>query len=228
MLEWVGSEREPVVVIDGFAPDAAALRQAAYAADFGMVGDYYPGERASAPPGYFQEIGSTLNEVLHEFFAYRGGGELIRSYYSVASTPPQQLALAQRIPHTDAYDDHQIAILHYLAEDDLGGTAFFRHRTTGYESVNASRMDAYLAALRRDFERLGEPAPAYIGDDNPIFERIHLCEHRPNRALIYRGKLLHCAALDKVPALPTSIERGRLTIASFIAPRGEQKREQLG
>src|SRR3546814_537170 len=114
------------------------------------MGDYYPGKRALAPHDYFEEIAPTLREVLREFFDYRDGGELIRSYYSITSTPGDRLALAQRIPHTDAHDDHQIAILHFLGARNLGGTAFFRHRATGFESVNASRTNAYHAALKAD------------------------------------------------------------------------------
>jgi hypothetical protein len=226
-LEWVGSEREPVVIVDGFVRDAAALRRKAAAADFDVVGDYYPGERAPAPECYLEAIAPLLREVLREFFDYRDGGEIIRSYFSIASTPGAKLTLAQRIPHTDAYDDHQIAILHYLADSDLGGTGFFRHLTTGFESVNASRKEPYHTALKQDFARHGEPAPAYIGECSPIFERIHLCEHRFNRALVYRGKLLHCAALDTVQSLPASMEEGRLTVATFVAPRGVSKTGEL-
>jgi hypothetical protein len=224
---WIGLEREPVVTVDGFVHDAAGLRRDAAQADFGVVGDYYPGERATAPRSYLEAIGPVLREVLREFFDYRDGGEIIRSYFSIASTPAAQLTLAQRIPHTDAYDDHQIAILHYLGDDDLGGTGFFRHRSTGFESVNAARKRTYHSALEQDFARHSEPEAAYIGESSPIFERIHLCGHRYNRALVYRGKLLHCAALDAVQSLPTSVEHGRLTIATFVSPRGVSTRGEL-
>jgi hypothetical protein len=226
-VAWIGLEREPVVTVDGFVPDAAKLRRDAAQADFGVIGDYYPGERASAPKSYLEAIAPVLREVLREFFDYRYGGEIIRSYFSIASTPAAQLSLAQRIPHTDAYDDHQIAILHYLGAGDLGGTGFFRHRTTGFETVNAARRQTYHSTLEQDFARHGEPAAAYIGESSPIFERVHLCGHRYNRALVYRGKLLHCAALDAVQSLPTGVEHGRLTIATFVAPRGISNTREL-
>ncbi len=217
-MEWIGTEREPVVTIDGFADDAEVLRAAAWQSRFKPIGEYYPGPRAPVPARYLESIGEVLDAVMREFFSCREGGEVLRSYYSMATTPPNELTLPQRIPHTDAYDDRQIAIIHFLGYDDLGGTAFFRHRSTGFETVNSQRVESYHAALDAEFKQHGEPEPAYIGSDSPFFERIHVSEHRYNRALIYRGKLLHCAALDARPNLPDSLENGRLTVATFVKP----------
>lgn len=217
-VEWIGTEREPVVTIDEFVRDADALREAASGASFAPIGEYYPGVRAPVPPLYLDMIGDTLRGVLREFFDYREHGDVLRSYYSIATTAPEQLSLPQRIPHTDAYDDHQIAVVHFLNHRNLGGTAFFRHRSTGFETVNAQRVGKYREALSTEFDRHGEPEPGYIGQESPLFERTHLCEHRFNRAIVYRGKLLHCAALANGIDLPDSIENGRLTVATFIQP----------
>jgi len=223
-VDCVGIEREPVVTVDGFASDPDALRREAALLDFEPIGKYYPGDRAPVPPTYFNAVGSTLRQVLIKFFDYRTGAKILRSYYSLATTAPYQLSLPQRIPHTDAYDDHQIAVVHFLNHEDLGGTAFFRHRSTGFETVNAQRVERYHSSLSSDFSRLGEPEPAYIGGNSPMFERTHVCTHRYNRAIIYRGKLLHCADLANTPNLPDSIEHGRLTVATFIQPRTDSDR----
>lgn len=226
LVDWIGTEREPIVTVDGFANDPDMLRREASLANFAPIGEYYPGERAPVPPLYLDMIGDTLRDVLGEFFGYRGGGEILRSYYSIATSAPHQLSLPQRIPHTDAYDDHQIAVLHFLNREDLGGTAFFRHRSTGFETVNAQRVEQFHASLSEDFARLGEPEPAYIGDDSPLFERTHVCSYRFNRAIIYRGKLLHCADLANMPNLPGSIQQGRLTAATFVRPRSNSGQER--
>ena len=219
LVEWIGAEREPVVTVDGLANDPDRLRHEASKVDFASVGEYYPGGRAPAPRLYFDMVAATLRDILGEFFGYRDGGEILRSYFSIATTAPHQLSLPQRIPHTDAYDDHQIAMLHFLNHEDLGGTAFFRHRSTGFETVNAQRVEAFHESLAADFRRLGEPEPAYIGAESPLFERTHVCSHRYNRAIVYRGKLLHCADLSRVPHLPESVDEGRLPIATFVRPR---------
>lgn len=226
-VDCVGFEHEPVVTVDGFASDPDALRQAATLVDFAPIGKYYPGDRAPVSRLYINAIGGTLRQVLVEFFDYRSGAEILRSYYSLATMAPHQLSLPQRIPHTDAYDDHQIAVVHFLNREDLGGTAFFRHRTTGFETVNAQRVERYHGSLSSDFSRLGEPEPAYIGGNSPLFERTHVCAHRFNRAIIYRGKLLHCADLANTPDLPNSVEHGRLTVATFIRPRTGSSRGRV-
>lgn len=219
--EWIGSEREPVITVDNFSPDPDALRDAAQKAEFAVIGEYYPGVRAKVSRDYFESVGDTIRQVLREFFKYKCDVKILRSYYSLATKPPHQLMLAQRIPHTDAYNDQQIAILHYLCRNDLGGTAFFRQRSTGFESINENRVEAFEHALAADLDQHGDPKSCYIGSDSPLFERIHLCEPKYNRALIYRGKMLHCAALDTTPNLPHDIENGRLTIASFLSSRPE-------
>ncbi|MEQ1538396.1 MAG: DUF6445 family protein [Sphingorhabdus sp.] len=220
-VEWIGSEREPVITIDDFAQDPDALRNAAKQSEFRVIGDYYPGLRAKVPQSYFADIGNTLGNVLREFFQCRAGADVLSSYYSLVTTPPAELTLAQRIPHADAYNDQQIAILHYLCRDDLGGTAFFRQRATGFETISEDRVETFHHALAADLVQHGEPEPHYIGSDSPLFERTHLCAPKYNRALIYRGKMLHCGALDTTPDLPTDIENGRLTIASFLNSRSE-------
>lgn len=217
-VEWIGTEREPVVTIDGFARDADALRRTASSASFAPIGEYYPGVRAPVPSLYLDMISGTLRAILREFFDYRGNGDILRSYYSIATTAPRRLSLPQRIPHTDAYDDHQLAVVHFLNHRDLGGTAFYRHRSTGFETVNAQRVEKYHNALSTEFDRYGEPEPGYIGQESPLFERTHLCGHSFNRAVVYRGKLLHCAALATTVDLPDNVEEGRLTVATFIQP----------
>jgi len=217
-VEWIGAERQPVVMIDDLAPDPESLRDAARTAPFERIGDNYPGVRAPVTPAYFEQAGGTLGKVMREFFGIRERVQLLRALYSVSTLPAGELSLVQRVPHADTFDETQIAVVHHLGRDDLGGTAFFRHRATGFETLDVRRAGPYRAALAADFARLGEPPPGYIDADSPIFERIHLSEHRFNRAVVYRGKQLHCAALAglKLPADPLE---GRLTVASFIAAR---------
>lgn len=222
-IEWIGSEREPVITIDDFAPDPDALREEAKQREFGVIGEHYPGLRANVSRDYFDSIGDTLGRVTREFFKSGTKLEVLRSYYSLATALPSHLSLAQRIPHADAYNDQQIAIVHFLCHDNLGGTAFFRQRSTGFETIKEDRVEAFHQALKADLEQHGEPEARYVGSDSALFERIHLCGPKYNRALIYRGKMLHCAALDTTPVLPTDIAEGRLTIASFLGSRPEPR-----
>lgn len=215
-VEWIGAEREPLVVVDDFSADIDDAEASGRRCSLHESTDYYPGQRATVETTYLQAIGPTVASVLREFFGARGGVQALRAYYSIATTPPARLALPQRIPHVDAYDPRQIAMVHFLSARDLGGTAFFRQRSTGFESVDTSRRQRYHEALAADVQRLGEPPPAYIGASSPLFERIHVCAPHRNRAIFFRGTLLHCAALDGVAELPNDPARGRLTVAAFL------------
>ncbi|WP_029934673.1 DUF6445 family protein [Sphingomonas sp. UNC305MFCol5.2] len=215
-VDHVGLEREPVVVVENFAPDPEALIDAAEVLLFAPMGEYYPGIRAPVMPAYFEGLAPVLTPVMREVFGAQERIGFTRALYSIATTSPAELTLAQRIPHIDGVAEGMIAILHYLAREDQGGTAFYRHRSTGFETVDAARHRRYLDALRDDFTAHGEPEPAYIEGDTAIFEQIACYDAVFNRALIYRSSLLHCAMLPNHIALPGTAREGRLTVASFL------------
>jgi hypothetical protein len=208
-----------VVVIEDFSPQPDRLIAEAEQASFAAMGEYYPGVRAAVGPAYFEGLGDALGAVMREVFGAREKMAVDRALYSIATAPPGALGLAQRIPHIDSVEAGKIAILHYLARAPFGGTAFYRHRATGFEAITADRHRAYLDALQADFATHGEPAPAYIEGDTAIFEQIARYDARFNRALIYRSHLLHCALLPNDAPLPADPLAGRLTVASFLTAR---------
>ncbi len=216
-VERIGAEGEPVVVIDNFSPCPEQLVEDAAALTFSTRGQYYPGVRAPVTPRYFEGLAAILAPVARDVFGYRNRLEVSGALYSLAATSPGELALPQRIPHFDGVAEGMIAIIHYLTPDAMGGTSFYRHRSTGFETVNAARHRAYLDALQADFAAHGEPAPGYIAGDTPVFERIATFEPAWNRALIYRSSLLHCAAIAEDTPLSTDPAKGRLTVASFLS-----------
>ena len=214
----IGHEQEPVVVIDGFVADPAALVEHAVASRFVPMGAFYPGPRQAAPASYCAEVAPVVATAMRQVFGYSEHLRFDRALFSMVTTPPAELSLAQRIPHVDGVEEGMVAIVHFLSAEDHGGTSFWRHRSTGFETVNAAHQRQYLDCLRADFDRFGEPPPAYIDGDTDVFERMALFPPRLNRALIYRSKLLHCAAVPNRP-LPTDPRHGRLTIASFLTAR---------
>lgn len=217
-VEFVGAEHQPVVLVEDFHPQPERLIADAGALNFEVMGEFYPGIRARAPQSYLVGVEAVLVRVLREFFGRRGPVD-IRSLYSLVTTPSDQLTLAQRIPHIDGLQAGSLAIVHYLSHEDFGGTAFYRHRSTGFETVDASRHAHYLAMLSADFTAHGEPLPAYIQGDTPIFEQIARYESVFNRALIYRSSLLHCGSVPNGAELPADVHAGRLTVASFLTVR---------
>lgn len=218
-IEQIGKEREPVVIVEDFSPHPERLVADAETLAFREMGEFYPGVRAPVLPSYFEGLSPVLAPVMREVFGHSDRIGFTRALYSLVTTPSDQLTLAQRIPHIDGLEEGMIAILHYLSHDDQGGTAFYRQRSTGFETVDASRHPEYIAALKADFARHGEPLPAYIQGDTPIFEQIARYTPRFNRALIYRSSLLHCADLPNDVPFAQDPRAGRLTVASFLSGR---------
>lgn len=213
----VGYEQELVAVIDDFAPDPDYLR--AHAADATFVSSdlYYPGIKAALPQDYFRSVQSTIAAVMHDIFRFAKGADVLRASYSITTTPRHLLSLEQRMPHIDALDSGRMAILHYLSLDDIAGTMFFRHRSTGYETLNEARSADYFDSLNADLRKHGIPPAAFICSDTPIFEQTGHVDGRFNRALIYRGCVLHSGAIGSDHKLSADPRSGRLTIASFLA-----------
>jgi hypothetical protein len=135
------------------------------------------------------------------------------------TTLPGDLAIEQRVPHVDTADALQFATVHFLCGAGLGGTGFFRHRATGYETIDAARLPAYRAALDAELAA-SPPAPAYINAaGNDQFEGIGAVEARPDRMILYRAGLLH-SGLVAVPAADAADpRRGRLTGNLFLQCR---------
>ena len=210
----IGARREPVAVIDGFAPDPEALRSAAATAAWRPAGDHYPGIAAPVPPDYLARQRPLLATVLSEVF---GVGERVRVLdlrFAMVTTPPETLGLAQRLPHVDATEPGRLALVHFLAPGGAEGTGFFRHRASGLEAIEPANEAAYFARLRAE---CATPPIGYPDGDTALFERIAAFEGRYNRALLYRSHLLHSGLIPPGTPLSDDPRAGRLTITGFFA-----------
>ena len=214
-----GVEAQPVVVIDDFAPDPHALCEDATFLSFSQIGAHYPGVRALVPEAVLHPFIAALAPVAREVFGL-GDLSVVDSFYSVVTTPPQDLAPIQRLPHFDQVSPTRLALLHYLSPDERSGTAFFRQRSTGYESVDATRLADYRAALADDLAHHGLPDAGYIGADSAMFERVARHQARFNRAILYRSNTLHCADIPPDMSFSPDPYDGRLTVNTFLDARG--------
>ena len=212
----IGREQQPLIVIDNFAPDPDALRAAARAAEFGPALHHYPGIRAPLPADYMPTQQPVIARVLADVFDQPGPIALIDASFSMVTTDPAALSVHQRLPHCDAFAVERIALIHYLSPEG-DGTAFFRHRSTGFETVDQSRAPIYLDQLGAELRYGGEPPLAYVAGDTPLFDRTLLAEARFNRALLYRSYLLHSGAIGPDAQLSPNPAKGRLTVTAFLS-----------
>lgn len=213
----IGREGQPLITIDGFSPDPDALRAAALAADFECADQHYPGIRARLPDNYLRVQLPIMVRALREVFARYGKVDVIDASFSIVTTPPEALTVRQRLPHCDAFTPDRIALIHYLSPEGGDGTAFFRHRSTGFETISESRRPVYFDSLHRELREGGHPPAGYIADDTPLFERVALAEARYNRALLYPSFLLHSGAIAPGAVLSPEPAVGRLTVTAFLS-----------
>jgi len=211
----IGAERQPIAIVDNFHPDPDALRAAALVARFEPGRNHYPGVRAALPSSYFAQVRPALLPVLREVFGQPRGVELLDASFSIVTTPPDQLTAQQRLPHVDAVQPRRIALVHYLTPEGGDGTAFFRHRATGFETIDAVRSTPYLAALNAELST--EPAAAYPYGETTLFDRIAHIEAQYNRAVIYRSAQLHSGAIAPDAPLDADPAKGRLTATAFLS-----------
>jgi len=213
-VERFGQEREPVVIIDDFSRDLHRLiavgRRARYAPAQG-----YPGVRSPLDPNYLSTQGALLTEILSTEFALSGQIAIESCTFSVVTTAADALAPAQRIPHYDSPESNLIAVVQYTSKD-AGGTAFYRHKRTGFETVNPERVAEYRAAIGEDDRTFGTPPEGYFYGANDRYELIGEIEAKPDRLILYRGRVLHSGVIPIPPGLGITPETGRLTVTAFL------------
>jgi hypothetical protein len=217
-VDFVGRERSPVIVIDNFADEPQALVDyAATLAPFPPAQQtYYPGVRAPVPMPFVQAVHAYLDGPIRR--AFHLGDQEVKSGgwdFSLVTRPPAETSVRQRMPHIDSTNAGNLALLLYLCSPGQGGTSFYRHRRTGYETITEDRFDAYEAALQSELESAGPP-DGYINGDTDIYQRTADYEAEFNRMLIYRGKNLHSASLGEAFGFDPDPRSGRLTLNLFL------------
>ena len=213
----VGREAAPLLVVDAFVADPDRLVRKAARSAFAPLGAMFPGLRAAAPLSYRFLLESVLNPLLRDCFGLAPGSfDFPMCHYSLVTQPPAQLRFLQRVPHIDSVGADGLATVHYLFHGDWGGTAFYRHRSTGFESVDAARHETYFRELERESHGDDAPGAGYIDGDTALFERTASVDAAYNRLIVYRRNCLHSGNIDSTRMPPADPLAGRLSINSFI------------
>lgn len=214
-IERIGREGEPLVIIDNFTGQPERLRAMGAAAQYYPAGVDYPGRRAPADPSYLDIRRDLMMQIVGQVFGCARSIRCEVAAFSIVSVAPEDLSPRQRIPHHDHSDAGRIAIMHYLAGPESGGTAFYRHCRTGFEAITPEREAAYAAALEEDEVEYGPP-PAGYPSESERFEKIAEVEARADRLALYRGRQLHSGIIPDAGALSEDPRAGRLTVNMFL------------
>lgn len=180
------------MVRDDFLPDPQTVRQQALEADYidwpGHDGEVYRRICITEVPGLRDGIEAVFGPVDMLGMGYRlnFGGE----------TPNAAI-------HSDlGWGTHALVL--YLC-DGGGGTAFWRHRETGAERIEAGDGPLW-EAVRDDWNRV------------EAWEQTDLCELKFNRAVMYEGAQFH--SRWPFAAFGEGASDGRLIAVAFFTPRG--------
>lgn len=212
----IGIERAPLLVIDNFVANAESLVEIAADKHYLEPFRFYPGVRAKAPLGYQRLIAEKLKPTLVECF----GVDPMRmqfsmAHFSLVTKSAGELDPLQTVPHIDT-PEPGLATVHYLFKGDFGGTAFYRHRETGFEVITEARRVPFLTLLHQQLAGPSAPPNEYINGDTPLFEQISSQQGVFNRMLIYRRNSLHSGAIAKTFVPSPDPARGRLSLNCFL------------
>ncbi len=216
-LRRIGNEAQPLMVVDNVLADPEAMITVARNAAF-YVPEHtkYPGFNAPLPEGYYQTVVTALRGPIEAAFGLpRDAWVKFFGFFALATTSTDEAEPIQKIPHHDTVDPEQLAMVHYLCRGKFGGTGFFRHRSTGFESVDAGRRDAYVAAAKPELEAAQAGLTSYADAGMADYELTGEAEMVFNRLIIYRTHVLHSGLLSRAP-LSDDPASGRLTANGFI------------
>ena len=216
----VGQEENPILVVDGLlANPASAVDFAEAEVKFvpGPAGTYFPGLRGRSSDAYVATFLEKLEPAMRETFCLRDNVRLaVSNMFSLTTIPGSQLRPLQRVPHVDNFGPRGLAVVHFLFDEPLGGTGFFRHRATGWETLSEEQSDRYNRMVAHQLEE-GPLPPGYLYEDSAHFELLFDTKPAMDRLVLFSGHQLHSATIADSVSLPNDVRTGRLTINSFIA-----------
>lgn len=212
-----GNEDALLLVIDNVVREVDELAQYATRLEFSRNSVFYPGVRAEAPLEYQRFLWENFLKGFQGFFNLPSGQfSLSLCHYSLTTTPASDLKLLQRIPHFDSLERNGLATVHYLFKRPLGGTAFYRHIKTGFESIDETRKMRYLTSLEDENGGAHIPRVGYINGDTTLYQRIMHVEGVYNRMVVYRRNSLHSASIAENFIPDPNPLTGRASINTFI------------
>lgn len=207
-VERIGHEQQPLLIIDDALSVPDGMVEVARRVPFRPpVRGLYPGLTASLPPIYFRDLLAGVRPVLSEVFGIAPDVTLqAHGFFALATQGADELLPMQKTPHQDSADPRRLGMVHYLCRGRQGGTGFYRHRATGFESVGAERQAVFAPQAVAELK---------AGGDMAYYERTGFAEAVFNRLIVYRANMLHAGLLaDSV--LTDDPDTGRLTANSFV------------
>ena len=170
-LRPIGRELNPLLIIDDVLTNPEDMVRAAADASWAPPnGTFYPGVNADLPVSYLRALLPALKPSFARGFGLKQDQPLVAyGFYALATWGLERFQPLQRIPHFDQPNPMSLAMVHYLCKDQPGGTAFFRHRSSGFESIYHARRDSYMQTVTQEIARDGDRLTGFAGPDTPNY-----------------------------------------------------------
>jgi hypothetical protein len=218
-LVRIGRSGIKVSAIDDVLCDPEGVAAVGLAQSYSQdPGNLYPGVRAAVPENFSTSFRAWLTPILQRNGMLEDDRVISSdtSFFSVVTTASRDLRPIQCIPHYDSTDPTLFAAVIYLCGPRFSGTAFYRHRRTGYEEITKDNVTNYQLAMNSDMRIHGPPPRGYINGDSSLFERIFASELKFNRAIVYPARVLHAARIEPQFQPPQDRSEWRLTITALL------------
>ena len=216
----VGNEGNVVFIADDVLVNPEVLLESAVHSPFGAPpsNSRYPGKVAPLPDAYIKLLQTELRHpMVHLYGMNTLFNTPVYGFFGLATVPAAEFAPVQTAPHTDAVRLNSFACVHYLSHGAFGGTAFYRHKATGFELISPIRSDKYARMRREELAQVeGQGAQAIESQ----YEEIDYVEPKFNRLVFYRAGQLHRSKLDSNAVLTDDPRTGRLTANLFFNTEG--------
>ncbi len=211
-----GREGQPVLILDNAMLQPGNMVEVARRLPFRPPArSLYPGVTAPLPSIYFRELLRAVHPHLSPVFGVRPDAQLtVHGFFAMATLPSEALHPMQKIPHQDAADPLRLGMVHYFCRGRQGGTAFFRHRATGFETVDAARREVFAPVAIEELKAEDGRAMPHVGAATANYEMTGQVEAAFDRLIVYRANLLHGGLLDESD-LGDDPATGRLTANCF-------------
>ena len=218
-LMRIGRREIEVSLIDNVLRDPDGVAALGFAESYSEDrGNLYPGLRAAMPESFSTSFRAWLTPILQRN-GVLGSDQTIcsdTSFFSVVTTASKDLLPIQCIPHYDSTAPDLLAAVIYLCSPRYSGTAFYRHRRTGYEEITEQNVTNYKLALNSEMRMHGPPRQEYMNGDSLLFETVFSTELKFNSAVVYPARILHAAKIGKQFNAPKDRSEWRLTITALL------------
>lgn len=218
----MGEENNKVLCFDNFLAEPMQLVEFAQGATFSHYAAAaqrkgYPGVRTPAPIGLGEQIRDHLDRIVRAEYEIPAERKIkpLQDALCMMTVPETELGPLQRIPHFDASSPYFFATLLYLCDEQHGGTGFYRHNKTEYESITPERSEHYLD-ISYDELNSKKSERRYFSESNELFTKVGFVPATFNRLLVYRGNILHSANILSDISLNSDPRIGRLTANIFF------------